>query len=149
MITADARERTLTHAHICTHRRPRRKIDISKWDFALARRIHTHTERVQCTLYTRRCRRVFRYRPYIRPALVRGNFFGERRLEAVMRGLPRNWCNWQSAQLVRVSRRRERLIVASPVGLNSPLTLKRDALALPTAEESIIKSRQVDRHRAN
>lgn len=74
--------------------------------------------------------RVFRYRPYIRPALIRGNFFGKRRLGAVMRGLPRNWRNWQSAQLARVSRRRERLIVASPVGLNSPLTLKRDALSL-------------------
>ena len=64
------------------------------------------------------------------------NFSSKYQLETVIRGLPRNWCNWQSAQLVGVSRRRERLIVVSPVGLNSPLTLKRRSKFLLTSDKN-------------
>jgi len=66
------------------------------------------------------------------PAFVSSQLL-QYQLETVIRGLPRNWCNWQSAQLVGVSRRRERLIVVSPVGLNSPLTLNgaRNSYLLP------------------
>jgi len=51
--------------------------------------------------------------------------FLEQQLEAVMRGLPRNWCNWQSAQLVRRLLSKGKTNRHNPRGLVSPLTLKR------------------------